>query len=190
MLWLAWLVAGAGAALGWLLSFAGSMCAAPRFPARQRFVVAAISGLALALAVAATAAPDPAGWWAFGPGLLASFGLLVAIQPTTRRGSALAAATRTTVRGPDGALMFADDAHNLRLTELEVERSLAAQRAGNGPPRGAASWEAHWAEYEDGLRHWQRNPERHLAVVRAHRSADAARGDDARTQAGSPNARQ
>lgn len=190
MLWLAWLVAGAGAALGWLLSFAGSMCAAPRFPARQRFVVAGLSGLALALAVGAWAAADSAGWWALGPGLLAVFGLLVAIQPTTRRGSALAAATRTTVRAPDGTLWFADDAHNLRLTELEVARSLAAERAGQGPPGGSASWEAHWAQYEDGLRRWQQNPERHLAVLRAHRGDDAARGDGTRTQADSPNARQ
>lgn len=190
MLGFAWLVAGVGAALGWLLSFAGSMCAAPRFPTRQRFVVAGISGLALALAVGACAEPDSAGWWALGPGLLASFGLLVALQPTTRRGSALAAATRTTVRGPDGTLWFADDAHNLRLTELEVARSLVAERAGDGPPGGAASWQAHWAQYENGLRQWQQNPERYLAVLHAHRAGDAASGAGERPQTSSPNARQ
>ena len=183
LLLIAWLLAAAAVALAVLLSFAGSMCAVPRFPWRQRFVVLALAALAVAGAVQVWS--EHRGWSAFGPLVLAAVALLVALAPTTRRGSSLAAVTRTTGKRADGSTWFVDDEHNRRLCAQEVERSLAAERAGAAPPAGAASWETHWRQYEDGLLQWQQNGTDYVARVRVQR---AAAGSPARST--TPNARQ
>lgn len=188
MLLIAWLVAVAAAALAVLLSFAGSMCAVPRFPVGQRLAIGALAALGVAAAVAA--GYEHGFWWALGPLLFAAFALLVAIAPITRRGSSLADVTRTTATRPDGSTWFVDDAHNRRLCEQEIERGLASERAGAPPPGGAASWDAHWRQYEDGLRQWQQNGAEYVARLRALRAQSAPPTGSAQPSSTTPNARQ
>lgn len=183
LLLIAWLLAPAALALAVLLSFAGSMCAVPRFPWRQRLAVLALAAGAVAGAVQVWC--ERGGWSAFGPLVLAALALLVALAPATRRGRSLALVTRTTGKRADGSTWFVDDEHNRRLCAQEVERSLAAERAGASPPAGAVSWQAHWRQYEDGLRQWQQNGADYVARVRAQRAAGGPL-----PQSAMPNARQ
>lgn len=188
---IAWLVAVAAAALAVLLSFAGSMGAVPRFPLRQRLLIGALAGLGVA--AAAATGYEHGFWSALGPLLFAGFALLVVLAPTTRRGSSLAAVTRTTAKRPDGRTWYVDDAHNRRLCEQEIERALASERAGAPPPAGAASWEAHWRQYEDGLRQWQQNGADYVAklrVLRAQTAPPTQPAQSAQPSSSTPNARQ
>lgn len=185
---IAWLLAAASVALAVLLSFAGSMCAVPRFPWRQRLAVLGLAGFASAAAVWAWREHGVGA--AIGPLVLVAFALLVALAPTTRRGSSLAAVTRTSAKRADGSTWFVDDEHNRRLTTQDVERALAAERAGAPPPGGAASWDAHWRQYEAGLMQWQQNGADYVARVRAQRAAAGTQRAAAGTHSTTPNARQ
>lgn len=187
LLLIAWLLAVAAVALAVLLSFAGSMCTVPSFPWRNRLVVLGLACLALAAAVWVWS--EHGVWSALGPLVLVGFALLVALAPMTRRGSSLAAITRNTATRADGRTWFVDDEHNRRLTTLEVERALADEFAGAAPPGGAASWDAHWQQYEDGLQLWQQNGADYVARVRAQRAAAGQRAATG-SQATTPNARQ
>lgn len=188
LLLIAWSLAAASVALAVLMSFAGSMCTVPSFPWRKRLVALQLAGLAIAAAVWVWS--EHGGWSALGPLVLVGAALLVALAPTTRRGSSLAAVTRTTGKRADGSTWFVDDEHNRRLCAQEVEQALAGERAGARPPGGAASWEVHWQQYEDRLRQWQQNGADYVARLRAQRAALAAQRAAAGAQSTTPNARQ
>lgn len=170
LLSLTWFVAVGAAAFAALLSFAAGRNAAPRFPVQQRLVAAGAAALASALVVA-TALDHALGVLAaLGPALFAAFAWLVALAPLTRRGATLRSVTRDTVRACAGGQRYADSRHNLALTARECEAAAARQRAGESPPAGSATWDEHWRRYEDGLRQWQDNADRHLERVRQARA--------------------
>lgn len=174
VLGLAWLLGVLGVALACLLSFAAAMKTVPAQTRRERAVAATLPLLtsALGLVVVAVCWPwqGPLAWIThLGPFVLATLGLMLALAPSSRRGSSLF--EHDVRRLPDGRALIADSPRNWRYDEIACRRTAELEAQGTAPPGGAADWPSYWRDLLARADQFHENPRRYAELVHSARRA-------------------